>query len=152
MYFTIGQLIPLDETVKWTVHNVPELLANNAWTAVSIPMEVGFGATMLSKWTISLHANAEVLHVTARLLEPTGHRVTHHLTLKIIRHGRPSRILTECQKGKTAHAGGSPSYWKIVSLEDLRDETAGIVTSEGTMQLIITLTVFGSDLSTIPSQ
>jgi hypothetical protein len=59
MYFTIGQLIPLDETVKWTVHNVPELLAYNAWTAVSIPMEVGFGATMLSKWTISLHANAE---------------------------------------------------------------------------------------------
>jgi len=115
---------------------------------MSIPMEVGYGATGLSKWEISLSGNSQVLHATARLITPSDAKITHHLIIEIVRHGLPSLVKSsDYQKGKVAEAKGYASYWKIIPLEDIDDSGSGIVTSDNSMQLILTLTVFGSDLS-----
>lgn len=85
------QLIPNHETVTWKVHNVSELLQNNAWPAYTIMMEVGLGVHEVSKWTISLQTRNKNTLLCARTMlqspQEPHRRVTHLLKVAVVMAG-----------------------------------------------------------------
>ncbi|OXA55846.1 uncharacterized protein LOC110849397 [Folsomia candida] len=153
----VSTLIPLSETVRWKIHNVSELVKHSAFSAISIPFEVGVGPTGLSKWEISLvsHVASGMLQARARLTGLVGHAqssVTHHVTIWLRRNGSLSQVRYEKDflRCKETSLPGEPTIWEVIPLEDLQDEASGILDVDADcFDLVVKLTVFGQDVSQV---
>ncbi|ODN00399.1 hypothetical protein Ocin01_06282 [Orchesella cincta] len=147
--FFKSTLIPIEETVSWKIHNVSHLLKTNTWTAFSLPLEIGLGATELSNWSISLVRNKDsILCARAALLSPKErHRnVTHHLKVAVVSDDGPEYYLPNkddpdfIEAKETSHIG-EPTFWKIAHTTRISPD------AEDCLELIVTMTVYGCDIS-----